>query len=281
MKNSKSAQQARKVTIGELKRDVANHVWALKKTKELGRILYEDIEKKNDQLTLYNQLKNQFVANVSHEFKTPLAIIKESVALVLDGVAGEISSKQREVLESGRKNLDRLIRLVNDLLDLSKIESGKIEIKREQVNLAELMKETARICRPDIARKRIRLIENFSKDPGEIWADRDKLIQVVLNIVNNAVKFTPEGGTITLESGDQGKNARFEIRDTGCGIPKESLERIFEKFERVPSAKREGTGLGLSIAREIVNLHKGRLWAESEEGKGSAFICLLPKDLRA
>lgn len=259
---------------------IAKDISGIKKTEEELRKAKKELEEKNDELKKLDQLKSQFVANVSHEFKNPLTIIGESMRLIVDGAAGEINQRQREVLESGKKTVDRLARLVTDLLDISKIEAGKMELKREKFDVSKLIGEIVAVYEREIARKQISLKQDIP-DLGPLWADRDKITEVIVNLLNNAIKYTPQGGSISLKASGNEDQIRVEVSDTGPGIPREYLEKIFDKFERIAAEKAEGTGLGLSIAKDILRLHRGRVWLESEVGKGSRFIFTLPRDLRA
>ena len=226
-----------------------------------------------------NERKTAFVANVSHELKNPLVIIKESLSNILDGISGTINPKQREVLEIGKKSVERLIRLVVDLLDLSKIEAGKMSLKLEQVDLKQVVSEVLKMYEREISKKELALKREAQGNVGLIWADRDKLTEVTINLLNNAIKYTLRG-TITIKlAGDETK-VRFEISDTGPGIPVEYQQKIFDKFERITAEKQEGTGLGLPVVRDIVELHKGKIWVESKAGSGSKFIFTLPRDSR-
>lgn len=244
------------------------------------RRLLQELKEANKRLRKLDQLKSQFVANVSHEFKNPLTAIKESLGIILDGLIGKISPEQKNMLKAGKNNVERLIRLVTDLLDVSKIESGKIEMKREQFDVASLVDEILRTYERDISKKQITLKKNISQDIGLMWADKDKLTQVVINLLSNAIKYTPDKGSVAIKLEGSEKEIQLEISDTGPGIPKEDYGKIFDKFERITAEKQEGTGLGLPIAKDIVELHKGRIWLESEVGKGSRFIFILPRDLR-
>ncbi|MBF0494281.1 MAG: HAMP domain-containing histidine kinase [Candidatus Omnitrophica bacterium] len=254
--------------------------WALEKTNEAIKALYKEIEKKNEQLKKLDQLKSQFVANVSHEFKNPLTIIGEYLSIVLDGVAGEVNPKQKEILGSCRKTVDRLNRLVMDLLDLSKIEAGKMELKREGIDIVQLIEEVSADCATQISKKELLFRKDISYNVGFIWGDRDKLTIVVVNLLDNAIKYIQEKGVIVLRASGTENEVRVEISDNGPGIPPEYREKIFDKFERINTEKQEGTGLGLPITKDIIGLHKGKIWVESELGKGSTFIFLLPRDLR-
>ncbi|MFH1799966.1 MAG: HAMP domain-containing sensor histidine kinase [Candidatus Omnitrophota bacterium] len=224
--------------------------------------------------------KSAFVANVSHELKNPLAVISESIALILDKIVGEVNEQQKEILEIGKQSADRLIRLVSDLLDLSQIEAGKMKLKREEVNLKVLVDGVLKNYEREISKKRLTLKKEIQQNIELLWGDGDKLTEVIINLLNNAIKYTP-AGSITVKLTGNEREVRFEIADTGSGIPEEYSEKIFDKFERIMTEKQEGTGLGLPIAKDIIELHRGKLWVESEPGKGSRFIFTIPRDFRA
>lgn len=231
--------------------------------------LLSELKQANEKLTEMDKRKSSFVANVSHEFKNPLAVIKESLSVLVDGVVGEISSEQREILLGAKSNIERLIRLVIDSLDVSKIESGKMQMRRENFDIGLLTSEVLSTYELELKKKKMLLSKNISANIGMVWADRDRVSEVIINLLTNAIKYTPEGGTIGVDLQGTDKEIRFEISDTGPGIAKEYFEKIFDKFERITTYRQEGTGLGLAIARDIVQVHKGKIWIESELGKGS------------
>jgi len=242
----------------------------------------EEIKKKNKELKKLDELKSQFVANVSHEFKSPLSIIKESLTIILDGLAGKITPEQERMLKAGKNNIERLVRLVMNILDVSKIESGKMKMEVAPVDIAKLVKEVLESYKDELLKRHLVLKyeSRFSEEQitRQLLADRDKMIQVITNLLSNAIKYTPDNGIISVRvSGDREK-VRLEISDTGPGIPKKHINKIFDKFERITAERQEGTGLGLPIAQDIVKLHKGKIWIESEIGKGSSFIVILPHD---
>ncbi|MDD5679623.1 MAG: HAMP domain-containing sensor histidine kinase [Candidatus Omnitrophica bacterium] len=226
-----------------------------------------------------NRLKSVFVANVSHELKNPLGLIKEALSLILEGFAGETNPRQKGIIESGKRNTERLIRLVTDLLDLSKIEAGKMELRSDKTDIVLLVNEILKDHEAEISKKALVLKKDIQQNVGLVQADKDKLMEVMINLLNNAIKYTPSGSIAVNLSGDE-KEVRFEIVDTGPGIPQEDIKKIFDKFERVTAEKKEGTGLGLSIAKDIIELHKGKIWVESTVGKGSKFIFILPRDFK-
>lgn len=228
-----------------------------------------------------DQLKSSLMASVSHEVRSPLAIVKLALSNVTDGLAGRTTKKQKSVLQRCQETIERLIRMVNQLLDLSKFEAGRFMMRRSLVDVNSLIDSELSNFTPALKNKNLLLQKRTSIQPVKIWADQDKISQVFINLFDNAVKYTPNNGKITVRLANTDGDASIEVEDTGSGIPEDKLDKIFDKFERVAQGKELGSGLGLPIARGIVQMHQGRIWAESEVGKGSKFVVLLPKDLRA
>lgn len=247
-----------------------------------------DVTKQRD----LEELKSQFVANVSHELRTPIHAIRESVQLLLDSLLGELNEKQRKMLTLTARNIERLSRLINDVLDFSKIEAGKLRLKPTSFKVADIVAQTTATFDAWAKTKKV-LMDHAQVDPRlEIEADSDRLSQVLTNLVGNALKFTPEGGTITIKSSAASSSSakgaetrvRVSVQDTGPGISVKDKGRIFEKFGQGSAAKSSavgGTGLGLSISKELIELHGGTIWVESEEGKGAEFIFEIPAKLPA
>ena len=282
MKPSKRVQKLKNLVeeTAKLRKELEDKDWASKKTNEGIKILYKELEEKNKKLKELDQLKSQFVSNVSHEFKTPLAIAKECINLVLEKHFGEVTSKQKDTLEKGKNTIERLLRLVTDLLDLARIESGKMSMKREEISMGRLLEDVLATYETELVKRSITIDKRVSAGAGTIWADADKITEVMINLLSNAIKYTPDNGMIKINlTGDHGQIS-FEIEDSGPGIPKKDQARIFDKFERIQAEKQEGTGLGLPIAKDIIGLHKGKLWVESKPGKGSKFSFVLPRDVR-
>ena len=227
-----------------------------------------------------NKRKSDFVANVSHEFKNPLAIINEAIAMGIEGLFGNVSIEQKKMLKVAKNNIERLIRLTTNLLNISAMESGAVELKREKVWVGPLIDEIVFNNGEEISKKRLTVKKDIPEDIGPLWADKDKVTEVIVNILSNAIKYTPSGGNIAIKLSGTDNEMRFEISDTGAGIAKEDIDKLFNKFERIFAEKQEGTGLGLSIAKDIVELHKGKIWVESEIGSGSKFIFTLPRDFK-
>ncbi|PIP68003.1 MAG: hypothetical protein CO035_00525 [Candidatus Omnitrophica bacterium CG_4_9_14_0_2_um_filter_42_8] len=236
----------------------------------------EELEKTNAKLTELDRMKSDFVANVVHELKTPLTIIKGNLDNIDQGLAGEVQAKQKEILGDVFKVINRLSRLINDLLDLSKIESGKMELNKEGLDIVALAGEVMETFEILAAGKKIGLVKEFPEKTVTVNADKDKLTQVFINLIGNAIKFTDKG-SVTVRIIELQGEAQVEIHDTGPGIPQDQADKIFDKFVRVVAEKKEGTGLGLPIAKDIIVLHKGRIRVESESGKGSRFIFIMPK----
>lgn len=236
-----------------------------------------ELEAANRKLQQLDKIKSDFVSNVAHEFRTPLTIIKGNVDLVNKGGLGSVAPAQKEMLDSAINIVNRLSRLVNDLLDISKIESGKMELKKEPLDINAIIEENLVTFDKVIKDKKQRLQKDLAKDIPRINADKDKVTQVFVNLLSNAMKYTPESGQISIKTVSLEKEIMVEISDTGEGVAPDNLDKIFDKFTRVTAEKKEGTGLGLPIAKDIISLHKGRIWVKSEFGKGSQFYFTLPK----
>jgi signal transduction histidine kinase len=234
----------------------------------------------NERLKELDHLKSDFVSHVSHELRTPLTAIKGAVDLILRQVAGPLTEKQVHYLTRVRSNTQHLAGLINDLLDLSKIESGRIEIKSSRVSLSGLLHEVVEALRPVAAEKVIALEATIREPSILVWADRDKINQVLTNLIGNAIKFTPVHGRVTVSaSRNGGASVQVSVSDTGPGVPPDEKEKIFAKFYQIAKVNGEnskGTGLGLAISKALVELHGGKIWVESEPSRGSTFSFTLP-----
>jgi signal transduction histidine kinase len=237
-----------------------------------------DLARANEELKKIDQMKSEFTSMVSHELRTPLAAIKEGIAIVLDGTAGNINEKQKEFLELGKRNVDRLSRLINNILDFQKLESAKVLLNIVDNDINEAVLEVEATMKPLAKEKELVLVSETEKGLPKIKFDRDKIIQVLTNLANNAIKFTQKG-TITIKTERAKEVVKISVIDTGSGIKEEDLSKLFQPFvqlEKGPDKTSGGTGLGLAICREIINRHKGKIWAESKPGKGSVFVFVLP-----
>jgi signal transduction histidine kinase len=241
--------------------------------------LFREIEAKGRELEAANRHKSEFLANVSHELRTPLNAIIGFSEVLGERMFGELNEKQAEytedILSSGR----HLLSLINDILDLSKIEAGRMELEVTKFDLPMALENALTLVRERAMRHGLRLERVVDERLGEFVGDERKVKQILVNLLSNAVKFTPEGGKIQVRAGLDDGTVKISIGDTGVGIAPEDQEAIFEEFRQVGSnyaQKREGTGLGLSLTRKFVELHGGKIWVESELGKGSIFTFTLP-----
>jgi PAS domain S-box-containing protein len=236
-------------------------------------ITFRDVTERRE----VDRMKDEFVSVVSHELRTPLTAIRGSLGLLAAGKAGEVPERGQRMLDIAVQNTDRLIRLINDILDLERIESGKVAMEARPVNAAELAHNAAEVMLPMAERAGVGLF--VEAEAVRLLADSDRILQVLTNLISNAVKFSPPGGSVELRVEPAEGEARFRVADQGRGIPTDRLESIFERFQQVDSSdsrQKGGTGLGLAICRTIVTQHGGRIWAESEPGAGSTFHFTLP-----
>lgn len=253
--------------------------WGVKKTNEGIRTLYKELEKKNEELRKLDQLKSDFLSFVSHELRTPLTTIKETVSQTLEGLLGPTTPKQQDFLSMCLENIERLARIINNLLDLSKIEAGKTELKRRQVDISALAKKVCLSFSTRMASKGLEMKTTLPDSAVEIYIDEDKVVQVLNNLIGNSIKFTPQG-SIEVRVADKGDSVECSVSDTGKGISEEDAAHLFTKFRQFGGAvdpAEKGTGLGLAITRGIVELHHGSIRAESKLGQGTKFIFILPK----
>jgi len=253
--------------------------WGLQKANDGIKTLYQELEKKNAELANANRLKDDFVSVVAHELRGPLGTIREAAELILDGMTGPIVEEQKTYIEMIKRTGDRLIRVSNDLLDLAKIETGKIVINFEPMDLLSVVRQACEGIVLRANKKGIAVSQNLPEGTLEIAGDFDKLLQVMTNLLNNAFKFTEKGG-ITVTVKDLGEEVQCAVKDTGRGMTPENIQRLFNKFEQFgkpTTGSEKGSGLGLVITKSIVEAHGGRIWAESELGKGSSFVFTLPK----
>ena len=221
-------------------------------------------------------VRRDFVSNVSHELRTPLASLKALTETLKEGALDDPPAAQR-FLSQMDGEIDNLTQIVQELLELSKIESGRVPIQRQPTSPCELMNQSVERMKLQAERAGLALRVDCADDLPEVRADYDRIDQVLVNLIHNAVKFTRPGGEIVVSARQEGSEMVFSIRDTGVGIAPEDLGRIFERFYKADrSRSSRGTGLGLSIARHTVESHGGRIWAESEVGQGSTFYFTLP-----
>jgi signal transduction histidine kinase len=240
--------------------------------------LFRELADKSRQLEVASQHKSEFLANMSHELRTPLNAIIGFSEVLTDRMFGELNEKQDEYLKDIYASGTHLLSLINDILDLSKIEAGRMELELTDFDLPTAIDNALMLVRERAGRRSIALHTNIDDRLGQIQADERKVRQVVLNLLSNAIKFTPEGGRIDVGAVPKDGIAEVSVSDTGIGIAPEDQERVFEEFRQVGTAakKIEGTGLGLTLSRKFVELHGGKIWVKSQEGIGSTFSFTIP-----
>jgi signal transduction histidine kinase/ligand-binding sensor domain-containing protein len=254
---------------------------AFKRRQQQRRELQERnelLQEANARLREADQLKSDFVSHVSHELRTPLALMRGSVDNLLDGVVGVANEKQNRYLQRLRSNADHLTTLVDDLLDLSRIEAGYVELERRRVDMGHIAQVVVERLRPLAEEKELVVKCTKVATSALVRGDELRLHQVVANLLGNAIKYTQNGGWVGVEIAVEEAEIRVAVRDNGPGIPAGELDLIFDKFYQAQRGVR-GVGIGLSVARYLVEMHGGRIWAESEEGRGSAFLFALVRDV--
>jgi signal transduction histidine kinase len=253
---------------------------------ELGT-LAANLNRMNDELgRLYRELetasrhKSEFLANMSHELRTPLNAIIGFSEVLQERMFGDLNDKQAEYIDDIITSGHHLLALINDILDLSKVEAGRMELDLTRFDLPLALESTLALVRERATRQGLRLELTVDERVGPVVADERKVRQVLLNLLSNAVKFTPEGGWVAVRTASVAGAVEIAVSDAGIGIAAEDQATVFEEFRQVGSdtaRKREGTGLGLTLARKFVELHGGRIWVTSEVGKGSTFTFTLPE----
>ncbi len=239
----------------------------------------DELRKMNDDLTHLDELKSDFLATMSHELRTPLTSIIGYSDMMLSGMTGELNEKQTNFLESILKNGEALLNLINDILDLTKIEAGRLELNIEPVDLRAALLGVLPVVKPRAADKRIKISTFLPTDLPPVSADPAKFGQVLLNLLTNAIKYTHENGSVSVEARPKGDVVEMWVTDTGIGISQEDVDRVFQRFTQVDSSASRmqgGTGLGLTIVKELVELHGGEIRVQSKLGKGSSFIFTMP-----
>jgi len=262
---------------------------SMERIKEANLLLEEKVRERTKKLTQanrklreLNKLKSQFLANMSHELRTPLNAIMGFTSLLQEGIYGEITPKQKRILERIYTNAEHLLRLINDLLDLSRIEAGKMSLEVEEVNLEELVQGALSLIEPQLKKKKLKFNLSIEPDLPLMRTDPAKVKQILFNLLENSVKFTPEGEIFlgVEKTKKEGKEfIKITVKDTGIGIPQKELKNIFQEFHQVDGSSTRrfgGTGLGLSIVKKLTKLMGGNIKVKSEIGKGSTFKVYLP-----
>jgi PAS domain S-box-containing protein len=254
-------------------RDIRDRKQTEDRLRELERTYTRELEARNREVERANQLKSEFLASMSHELRTPLHTIIGFSELLTEELEGPLNPKQQRFMNHIHTDSLHLLELINDILDISKVESGRIQLRRETFDLAVALGEILSSVRPQAAAKSIAIETQLSISTA-IFADRLRVKQVLFNLLSNALKFTPAGGKIRIDGALRDGFLEISVSDTGIGIPKEQHQAVFDKFYQVGATTkgvREGTGLGLAISKALVEEHGGRIWLESQPGKGSRF----------
>ena len=241
--------------------------------------LFRELNRKSRRLEAASRHKSEFLANMSHELRTPLNAILGFSEVLAERMFGEVNEKQAEYLQDILSSGRHLLSLINDILDLSKVEAGRLELELGRFHLPTALDNALTLVRERATRHGITLTQSVDERVGDIVADERKVKQILLNLLSNAVKFTPEGGRVGLTATAAEDVITIAVSDTGIGIAPEDQAAIFEEFRQVgreDARKQEGTGLGLTLAKKFVELHGGRIWVQSQVGQGSTFSFTLP-----
>lgn len=231
-------------------------------------------------LRRFDELRDNMIATVAHEFRTPLTSLRMAIHLCVEGAAGDLDDKQLDLLGAARDDCERLQVMVDDLLDLARFQAGKVELEREPVAPESLVEQTLADLREDAQRRRVTLVSHVTPSLDDVLVDRSRVLLVFANIVSNALRHSPAGGTVTVRAEPAPDCVRFTVEDEGPGVPEEHRARVFDRFFRVPHDSTAGAGLGLSMSREIVETHGGRIGVASASGGGAAFWFTLPMQAR-
>jgi signal transduction histidine kinase len=273
------------INMDEMKTAIVNALRQQMLSRENKRLV-DDLQRSNKllfetnrQLRTATEAKSIFLAHMSHELRTPLNAIIGFSDLLIGGIAGKINNKQRQCLEDILSSGKHLLSLINDILDLSKVEAGKIDIRPESLRLADVVDDAVTTVKPMVNESRHELAISIAEDLPPVYGDRNRLKQILLNLLSNAIKFTPDGGKLYLETSREGDFCKVSMVDNGIGIRKEYQTCIFEPFTQLdtqPGERKQGTGLGLALTKQLVELLGGKIGVESEYGKGSQFSFTIP-----
>jgi PAS domain S-box-containing protein len=238
------------------------------------------LQEANIELKGADELKTQFLSIISHEMRTPITPMNAQLQMMLAGYFGDLTEKQRNSLEMIRRNTERLDRFIGEVLDISKLEAGVMKFNPVPANLNDIVENAVDTMKMQALNKNMKLTIKEDKVP-EVVIDKDRITQVIMNLINNAIKFTDAGGVIEVELSGDIDHAMVKVKDNGIGIRKEDLDRLFRPFQQLDSSygrKYAGSGLGLAICKRIITYHGGKIWTESEFGKGSTFQFMIPYD---
>ncbi len=247
------------------------------RTLELQRA-NQKLQKANEELLELDKMKSSFVSQASHDLRTPLTAIKGSLDNLSLGIAGDLNDRQKRILNRATKSVDRLTDLINDVLDLNRIETGRVTLERQPLQLKGLVERSLQEHMAAADKKKINLLVNGTPCDGYVHADMNKIERVIGELINNAIKYTPEGGQVEIRLVSDNDHLSLSVKDTGIGMSKEDCKKIWERFYRTNHSQQmaKGSGLGLSIAKELVEMHDGSITVESQPGEGSTFHLNLP-----
>jgi PAS domain S-box-containing protein len=254
-----------------------------KAAEEQMSAMQAQLEQTNRDLVKRGEEIQYFYHTLSHELKTPLTAAREFVSIVIDGLAGELNSTQLKYLRIAKKSCTELAVYINDLLDATRLDTGKLHLELKAASLPAIIRRAIAIMEPVATGKKIRLSEDLDTRLMDVMVDESRIMQILTNLLNNALKFTFEGGEVIVKLGEDSKNSEFlqiSVTDTGCGIPKDQIDNLFHRFYQIKkgdATPEKGVGLGLYLCREMVLLHGGEIWVESSLGKGSTFSFTIPK----
>jgi NtrC-family two-component system sensor histidine kinase KinB len=223
------------------------------------------------------KIKDDFLHSITHDLRNPMTSIRGFIKFLLDGVAGELNVQQKKMLDTMDRASFRLLGMINDILDIAKLEAGKMELDLKVADMVKIVKSTVEVIQPQYERKKISLEIVTNKPEINTKVDANFMERVFINLIGNAIKFTPENGKITVSVEEQENKIVCFVKDTGEGIPQEHLKTIFEKFGQVKNKSKGGTGLGLTICKHVIEAHGGKIWVESIYGHGAKFIFYIPK----
>ncbi len=242
--------------------------------------MFEETQIANEELKSLDMMKDEFLSNVTHELKTPITSIKGYSELMVNGKLGELTKKQKNALDAVIRNSERLNRLIDSLVYLTLVRIGKVKYNFGQVQIGQIIDNAVWDISPLVEKKGLTIEKNIPPSLPSINGDEDKITEVLINLIENAIKFTPSGGRITVAVDVENDNLHITVSDTGIGIPPEYIKSMFQEFYQVDTSttsNNSGTGLGLFISKSIIEAHNGNIWAESEVGMGTTIHLILPK----
>jgi len=249
------------------------------RVKEL-KLLYNELHKRVQELTAANHAKDEFLSIVSHELRTPLTSLTGFLCVLLEEEAGPVNEQQRKFLKITKQSADRLNVMISDLLDISRIEAGRLNLQMGTMELAEILQKSVEGLRKNADVKNVRLVFQPCPAPPPVWGDPSRLQQVIDNLISNAIKFTPPEGQITVGVEEKGDCIQVSVSDTGIGLSADEQKRVFDMFYQADASARRskgGAGLGLAIAKGIITMHGGQIWVASEKDKGATFSFMIPR----